>query len=238
MLGILFDDSLSFFERIIIFVVLAVALLFSIILHEVAHGVVAHWNGDDTAKVNGRLSLNPAKHFDPLGAIMILFVGFGYARPVPVNPYNFRHYRKGCILVSIAGVTTNIIIAFLSSGLAVLMSGLYAKTNGAIGLFLLLMFFSYLSWFNIVLCFFNILPFFPLDGFNLIKALCKRENKFIRFMRSYGQYILIALILVELMVDRLGAPSYFSPLDLYFDYTAGFVDMGFTKFWHLIFGGI
>lgn len=237
MLGILFDDSLEFYERILIFIILAVALLFSIVLHEVSHGMVAHWNGDDTAKVNGRLSLNPAKHFDPIGALMILFVGFGYARPVPINPYNFRNYRKGCILVSIAGVTTNIIIGFLASGLGVLFTALAVRT-GAIGLSLLALFFGYLSWFNIILCFFNILPFFPLDGFNLIKALCKRENKFIRFMQYYGQYILIAFIFVSIMVDRFGAPSFFSPLDLYFDYTAGYVDFAFTKLWQLIFGGI
>lgn len=168
---------------------------------------------------------------------MMLFVGFGYAKPVPVNPYNFKNYRKGCILVSIAGVTTNIIISFVSSALYVLMDALYVK-SGAIGLLVLSLFFYYLSWFNIVLCFFNILPFFPLDGFNLIKALCKRENGFIRFMRNYGQYILIAFVIISLIVGRLNAPVFLSPLDLYFDYTAGYVHTGFLKLWSLIFGGI
>lgn len=236
MIGILLSDN-PFYVNVIVFLLLAVALLFSIVLHEVAHGLVAYWNGDNTAKVNGRLSLNPLRHFDPIGAVMILLVGFGYARPVPVNPYKFRNYRRGCILVSIAGVTTNIIIAFFSSGLYVLFNALAAK-HGSIGLELLELFFYYLSRFNVILCFFNLLPLFPLDGFNLIKALCKRENGFIRFMQSYGQYILIALILVSLMVSNLPVPDFFSPLDLYFNYTAGYVNLGFTKFWWLIFGGI
>lgn len=234
MLGILFDNSLNPFERILLFVLIAVALLFSIICHEVAHGLVAHWCGDDTAKHSGRLSLNPAKHFDPIGAVMILFVGFGYAKPVPVNPYNFNHYRRGCILVSIAGVTTNIIIAFIGSGLSVL----FLEFGANIVMYMFGLFFYYLSWFNIVLCFFNLLPFFPLDGYNLIKALCKRENGFTKFMYRYGQYILIAFILVSIVVDRMGVPFYFSPLDIYFHYTAQYVDLGFTSFWNLIFGGL
>lgn len=237
LLRILFDTQFGIFERVILFVIIAVAMIVSIILHEIAHGLVAYWNGDDTAKRSGRLSLNPVKHFDPIGAIMILFVGFGYAKPVPVNPYKFRNYRRGCILVSIAGVTTNIIIAFFASGLEVLFAILAAKYGG-IAFALLEIFFYYLSFLNVVLCFFNILPFFPLDGFNLIKALCKRENGFIRFMYRYGQYILIALILVSIMVDRFPVPSYFSPLDMYFDYTAGYVRLGFNMLWQLIFGGI
>ncbi len=237
MLGILFDGSLDFFLRIILFVLVAVALLFSIILHEIAHGLVAHWNGDDTAKNSGRLTLNPAKHFDPLGAIMILFVGFGYAKPVPVNPNNFRKYKTGFFLVSIAGVTMNLLIAFVSSGLYVLIN-IFAARSGSMALVLLALFFYYLSQFNITLLFFNILPLFPLDGFNVIRSLCKRENGFIRFMQKYGQFILIALILVSIMVERLAAPIWFSPLDLYFNYTAGYVRIGFNAFWRMIFGGI
>lgn len=237
MLGILFDGNLGILERVLMFALVATALVFSIILHEIAHGYVAHLNGDDTAKHRGRLTLNPAKHFDLLGVIMVVCVGFGYAKPVPINPNNFRSYRKGCILVSIAGVATNIIISFLATGFYVLFYKLSINA-ASIPLALIATFFYYLSWFNVVLCFFNILPFYPLDGFNLIDALCKRENGFIRFMRSYGQYILIALILVSIMVSRLGAPEFFSPLDLYFNYTAHYVSSGFNAFWNLIFGGI
>ncbi len=236
MIGILFRGGDMLFNTIL-FIIVAVAVLFSIILHEISHGIVAHWCGDDTAKVNGRLSLNPIKHFDPIGAIMILFVGFGYAKPVPVNPYNFRKYRQGCVLVSIAGITTNIVISFFSGLLYGLFIALFNNTASEV-LFFVALFFFYLSVFNCSLCFFNLLPFFPLDGFNLIQALCKRENGFIRFMRLYGQYILIALILVSVIVDRIAVPFYFSPLDLYLNYTADFVSGAFMKLGVIIFGGI
>lgn len=228
------DDYLF---NILIFIIVAAAVLFSIILHEIAHGLVAHWCGDDTAKINGRLSLNPARHFDPIGALMILFVGFGYAKPVPINPYNFRNYKKGCILVSIAGIVTNLIISLFSSCLYVLFYVLYLK-SGNVALEFIQVFFAYLSRLNVYLCFFNLLPFFPLDGFNLIKALCKRENKFTRFMQGYGQYILFGLIIVAILVENIGIPFYFSPLDVYFHYTADYVQTGFLWLGSLIFGGI
>lgn len=238
MISILFDMSLNFYERILLFVILAAALIFSIILHEIAHGYVAYKCGDSTAKLRGRLSLNPKKHFDPIGLIMVLCVGFGYAKPVPINPNNFNSYRRGCILVSIAGVATNIIIAFLASGLYVLCINLTVTVTAAMILSFVATFFYYLSWFNIVLCFFNILPLYPLDGFNLVSALCKRENSVIRFLREYGQLILLALIVVSIVVARMGAPTFFSPLDMYFNYTAHYVQTGFNAFWGLIFGGI
>ena len=96
-----------------------VALLTALVLHEIAHGLVAYWNGDITAKYYGRLSLNPAKHFDIIGLIMMLFVGFGWAKPVPVNPNNFKNRKVGAFTVSLAGIVTNLILAFLFSALSV-----------------------------------------------------------------------------------------------------------------------
>lgn len=84
------------------------AIVFALVLHEVAHGLVALWNGDPTAKMYGRLSLNPLKHFDIFGLLMMLIVGFGWAKPVPVDPRNFKKYKTGCVTVSIAGILTNI----------------------------------------------------------------------------------------------------------------------------------
>ena len=88
------------------------ALLMALILHEIAHGLVALWNGDQTAKMYGRLSLNPLKHFDWIGLVMMVLVGFGWAKPVPIDPNNFKKRKLGCITVSIAGVITNLFLAF------------------------------------------------------------------------------------------------------------------------------
>src|SRR5512136_1735416 len=96
------------------FALVAIPLLFSIILHEVAHGWVAYKMGDPTAKWSGRLSLNPIKHLDPIGTLMLFLVGFGWAKPVPVNFNNIPDRRKGLIFVSSAGVVANILFAFLA----------------------------------------------------------------------------------------------------------------------------
>ncbi len=92
----------------------AVCILFSLILHECAHGWVAYKCGDPTAKMLGRLTLNPAKHLDPFGTICMVFLHVGWAKPVPINPRNFRHFRRDYILVSLAGIITNLLLCFIS----------------------------------------------------------------------------------------------------------------------------
>ena len=93
----------------------ATALIFALSLHEMSHALAAKMNGDLTAAMYGRLSLNPMRHFDPVGLVMMLLVGFGWARPVPVDPRNFKNYRKGMLDVALAGVITNLIVAFVCS---------------------------------------------------------------------------------------------------------------------------
>ena len=99
---------------LITFAYLAVVILFSLIIHECAHGYVALKCGDPTAKMLGRLTLDPRKHLDPIGTICMVFLRFGWAKPVPVNPRNFRNYRRDYILVSLAGIVTNLIVFILS----------------------------------------------------------------------------------------------------------------------------
>ena len=91
-----------------------IAVLFVFIPHEFAHAFVAYKNGDATAKMYGRLTLNPLKHLDPIGCILCVFTGFGWAKPVPIYPYNFKKYRIGLFTTAIAGVVTNYLIAFIS----------------------------------------------------------------------------------------------------------------------------
>ena len=111
------DDAASF---VITMLITLFAVVPALVLHELAHGLVALWNGDPTAKFSGRLTLNPLKHLDPVGFIMMMLVGFGYAKPVPVNPYNFKKFRRGLITVSAAGIIMNVLVAFVSSFFSVL----------------------------------------------------------------------------------------------------------------------
>lgn len=99
----------------------AIALVLALSLHEMSHALAAKINGDLTAAMYGRLSINPMRHFDPIGLVMMLLVGFGWAKPVPVDPRNFKNYRKGMLDVALSGVITNLIVAFVCSFFLALM---------------------------------------------------------------------------------------------------------------------
>ena len=103
-------------EKILLISAFLISVFFAIVLHECAHGFAAYKMGDPTAKIRGRLTLNPVAHFEPIGLVMFLMVGFGFARPVPVDPRNFRNLRKGMLVTSFAGVFVNLIQAIIGFG--------------------------------------------------------------------------------------------------------------------------
>jgi len=108
------------------------ALLFSLILHEIAHGYVALWCGDPTAKMYGRLSLDPRKHLDPVGTVFLFALGVGWAKPVPVNPRNFKHSRRDDLFVSLAGIITNLILFVITLGISVFLMKLMVNPSSFI----------------------------------------------------------------------------------------------------------
>lgn len=222
--------------NIVDIVLVAVVVVISMVLHELAHGYVALWNGDPTAKVNKRLTLNPLAHFDIIGFFMLMTVGFGYAKPVPVNPFNFRHQKRGIFTVAIAGVTVNFVLAFLSFGLMALFSWLEVKFPGAVNVLgYFATFFYYMVIVNLSFFFFNLLPIHPLDGFRVIEAFTRYNNRAVMFFRKFGQYILLALVGVSILVDIFGLPFYFDPLGMYTYYCRNGVWWLFGKFWWLFF---
>ncbi len=210
----------------------AVAIVFALTLHELAHGLVALWNGDPTAKFNGRLSLNPFKHFDLFGLLMMLLVGFGWAKPVPVNPYNFKNRKVGTATVSAAGIVTNLLLAFLFA-LPCVAIGQVAVIEGSAKYYMLyfLYYFSYcMVALNVSFALFNLLPLYPLDGYRLLACFVNENNGFMRFLRKYSLYIMLACI----VWDYIPIVSQFSPFNLLIGWVGGKIETGFWAFWRLI----
>jgi Zn-dependent protease len=170
-----------------LFLVLAVLLLYSVIVHEVAHGWVANLFGDDTAKHYGRLTLNPASHIDPVGLAMLFIVGFGWAKPVPVNYYKLGNSRLALMSVSLAGCAANILIAIIALFL------LQFREVSAIPAFytpLLI-----LAKINIILGAFNLIPIPPLDGSKILMSLLPQDAQLqLARLEPYGFFILAILL--------------------------------------------
>ena len=168
------------------------AVVIVLTLHEFAHALVAYKCGDPTPKWEGRLSLNPLRHYDLWGLLCFTFVGFGWAKPVSVNTYNFRNYRAGLILTACAGVVANFILAFLVYPLYLVVA--YYVPDIPFITLLLRDFFYFVFAYSLSFFVFNLLPLYPLDGFRILDAADRRNGRVTRFLRSNGQYILFALI--------------------------------------------
>jgi Zn-dependent protease len=180
-------------------------LVFAMVAHEYAHAVTALQQGDDTAYALGRVTLNPVPHIDPWMSLLLpalLFFTthgqyiFGGAKPVPINSRNFRHYRRGDLIVSAAGVTTNFLLAFVCAGLFVVLGFVARTLPSAVEVFdtaQRMMMFG-IKW-NLILCFFNLIPLPPLDGSHLLyHALPPRVGAWYRGLGRFGYLPLFALI--------------------------------------------
>lgn len=185
-------------------------IIFSVILHEVAHGFIADKLGDPTARLSGRLTLNPISHIDPLMSLLIPFILiisgspiiFGAAKPVPIDPFNFINKRKDLGIVGIAGPGTNILLALLFTVLYRLFGQFpFLEIN-----FWLLPFLQLGVFYNLVLAAFNLIPIPPLDGSRILAALLT-ENKahILDFLEPYGTFILLFLLFFPVMGFSLGS---------------------------------
>ncbi len=185
LIQLLFKDPLTF-------VLLVIPLMYSIIIHELAHGWVAYKMGDPTAKWLGRLTLDPRKHLDPFGSIALLVFGFGWAKPVPVNFLNLHDLRKGLILVSAAGIVANLILAFIAF-LIMRMTEQYDM--GALHTLL-----YFMARVNIMLAAFNLIPIPPLDGSKILMGFLPGEYRYqLERLEPYGMFIILGLLYIGIL---------------------------------------
>ena len=194
--------QLLFQQQYVLFVIIAFALIFSLTFHEYGHGKVASLIGDDTAERAGRLTLNPIPHIDPLGLLMVLLIGIGYAKPVPADPRKFNT-RWGTLMVAAAGPGMNLLLAVVTINIYVIgfkMGFPLFKTPEAYE------FFKIIGLINMLLMLFNLLPIGPLDGSYILPyVLPKRVAlKYLQLNQRYGAYALLALI----ALNFLGVPVF------------------------------
>lgn len=173
----------------VLFLVSFLALIISIGVHEFAHVYAAYLQGDQTGKLMGRLTLNPIKHLDPLGTLAIVFIGLGWGKPAPFNPYALRYRRWGPALVALAGPISNIIMVVIAGYILVALGPMLEPEN------LLRIFLGTLVILNAALAVFNLIPVHPLDGSHLLEALIGAEHPVNRLLQSYGPFLLILVIL-------------------------------------------
>lgn len=179
------------------FALVVLVLLASLALHEWGHAVTALWMGDPTARNQGRVTLNPLKHLDPIGSVLILLVGFGWARPVPIYPPNFRHYRLGLFVVSIAGILINLLIATVLALVlrGMLLTGLLQNPDSFV--LVAAQAAAVAASINLTLAVFNLLPIPPLDGSKILQSfLPLRWHPYIWRLESNPTYAIVAMLLL------------------------------------------
>ncbi len=188
----MFNQSLEFY------ILMIPVLLISLTVHEFSHGYIAYRLGDMTAKNEGRLTLNPIKHLDPIGTIMMFVARIGWAKPVPINPYFFRDRKKGTMLVSVAGPLSNLLMAFIAIFIykifVLSMYGMLIAGNKPLIYLVdfLILFFSV----NLSLAVFNLLPVPPLDGSKILSGVLPSETyfRFMQYERMIGMVFLFVVI--------------------------------------------
>jgi Zn-dependent protease len=189
--------NLLFQGQIALFLLIVIALVLSLTFHEFGHALVAKLFGDDTAQQAGRLTLNPAAHIDPLGLLMVVMVGFGYARPVPTNPANYTS-RWADLAVSAAGPGMNLLVAAVATNaysLGILLQWDFLQGRGPA------IFFNYLALINLVLMVFNLIPLGSLDGHYILPYFLSRRlaGAYRSFNAQYGNLALLALVALSVV---------------------------------------
>ena len=224
MLISLFQARLPFFQFLAILIAYLAVLLISFSFHEFAHAFTAYKNGDPTAKLMGRMTVNPFAHVNVYGFVCLIIFGFGWADPVPVNEYNYTRGKRSMFAVSIAGIVANLASALAFTFIYSLIGTLSPQAFSGATFFseLLSYFLIYGVEINLCLAFFNLLPFYPLDGFRILELTLKPNNRFLQFMYRYSTLILLMLLC-------------FGVINFVLQYVLYFMEIGMLTMWTSLF---
>lgn len=211
---------LTQFAHLDTFIFFLVALIVAITVHEAAHAWVAYMQGDTTAKMLGRLTLNPMSHMDPIGTIMLFLVGFGWGKPVPYNPNHLKHGALSEALIALAGPASNLVVAFLCA----LPMRIYIMTHQAIPEGQIYTFLAVIVTLNIFLAAFNLIPIPPLDGSKILYLVLDSVGvsrwKIIT-LEQYGPMILLGLIVIDRVLGTGILYGILEPIIALFNFIVG-----------------
>ena len=208
-------------EEYLVYLYIIPAALIAIVCHELTHGLFSYMLGDPTPKEQGRLTLNPAKHLDLFGIICLVFFGFGWAKPVRVDPRYYKNPKWGMALVAIGGPLANFIIALISGCVLIIIEN-YAPYSEFI--MIVFNFFLYLMIINIGLGVFNLIPIPPLDGSKIVGAILP-DTAYAQYMKyqKYGMIFIIGLLILFEILDKMGYPSLLNEfLDIIIEFILNF----------------
>ena len=216
------------------------AVMLVLPIHEFAHAFVADRCGDKTPRAYGRLTLNPLAHFDIYGVISMILIRFGWGKPVPINPNNFRHYKRDSFLVSIAGVVANLLTAFLIYPVVIFairwFNGLNIDNAFASNmLYVCSRALVYIHLISLSLSVFNLIPLYPLDGFKALDAIVTKKGKFFYFLYKNSRYILLGLLLISVLADVIPGLAMFDVLGFTLGYLVDELSGLIGMFWEMFF---
>lgn len=201
LISILLNNNLDPLDAVIQFLMIVFVFAFSLSLREFFRAFAAYKMGDGTAKSMGMMTINPIKHIDPAGFLFFVLLGVGWSKPVPINPANFKDYRKGIRWVSAAGVLVNFVFGLVASIVYLVFNRTLGCPNEAMGYFYLLL--QIIMQINSFLVLFNILPIYPLAGFDFVTSFMRPNNKFIYFNFKNGVKILYGILIVSVLFELL-----------------------------------